>query len=134
MLRAFYTLHPGDTLGRAVELILAGSQHDFPVLEEGRTVGILSRSALMAALAQQGPQATVGQAMAREFQEAAPHELLETAFARLQEAQVDCLPVLHHGQLVGLLTSENVAEYLLIRKALRQAPGRSQPPPLPFRR
>lgn len=134
MLRDFYTLHPGDTLGRAVELILAGSQHDFPVLEDGRTVGILSRSALMAALAQQGPHSTVGQAMAREFQEAAPHELLETAFARLQEAQADCLPVLSRGQLVGLLTSENVAEYLLIRKALRQAPGASQPPPLPFAR
>jgi Zn-dependent protease/CBS domain-containing protein len=129
MLRDFYTLTPKDSLGRAVELILAGSQHDFPVVEDGRTVGILSRNSLMAALAKHGAQADVNSAMSREFQETAPNELLETAFGRLQETQADCLPVLSRGQLVGLLTSENVGEYLLIRNALRSASGRTRPIP-----
>jgi len=34
------------------------------------------------------------------------------------------LPVTHAGQLAGLITSENITEFLMIRAALRKAPGR----------
>ena len=54
MLTDFQSLAPSDNLARAVELILAGSQQDFPVLDSGRVAGVLTRAGLLTALAQRG--------------------------------------------------------------------------------
>ena len=51
MITDFKTLHPDDTLNRAIELILSGSQQDFPVTKNGNVLGILERKRLMEALA-----------------------------------------------------------------------------------
>ena len=42
MLSDFRSLHKTDSLDRAIELTLAGSQKDFPVVENGRIEGILT--------------------------------------------------------------------------------------------
>ena len=41
MLTDFAVLTPRDMLSRVMGLILAGSQHDFPVVQDERVVGIL---------------------------------------------------------------------------------------------
>ena len=46
----FQVAHPGDPLARAVELTLSGSQKDFPVVEDGAVVGVLSGAASESAL------------------------------------------------------------------------------------
>jgi CBS domain containing-hemolysin-like protein len=43
------------------------------------------------------------------------------ALNRLQESGTKTLPVTHAGQLVGLITMENITEYLMIRSALKAA-------------
>ena len=50
MLTTFQTLAPQNTLSYAVELILAGSQQDFPVVDSGKVVGVLTRGDLIKAL------------------------------------------------------------------------------------
>lgn len=118
MIRDMKTLAPTDPLSRAVEEVLAGFQQDFPVVDGGRLVGVLTRSDLMRALSQHGPAWSVGEAMEKEFEVAEPNEELDRAFARLQECRCRTFPVLRGGQLVGVLTAENVAEFLMIRSAL----------------
>ncbi len=58
----FRTLAPEDTLARAVEHILAGCQQDFPVVEGGRVVGVLTRGDLLTSLAKEGQLALVADA------------------------------------------------------------------------
>jgi hypothetical protein len=53
--------------------------------------------------------------MSREFHTADAHELLDVAFSRLEGCQCHVLPVLRDGQLVGLLTPENVGEFIMLR-------------------
>jgi Zn-dependent protease len=50
MLTDFKTLKSNDTLERAVELTLAGSQKDFPVADNGHIEGILTQTDLLKAL------------------------------------------------------------------------------------
>lgn len=119
MLTDFHTLAPDDTLARAVELILAGSQQDFPVVSDGQVVGILTRSNLMAGLTQQGADSPVAAMMEREFEVFDSFDMLESAFVRLQACQCRIAPVTRGGQLVGLLTQENVGEFLMIQAATR---------------
>jgi Zn-dependent protease/CBS domain-containing protein len=117
----FETLSSRDSLSRAVELILAGSQHDFPVLEGGQVVGILEREALMKALTRAGQSEPVVTIMRRDVPQVDSHEMVESALARLQESGTKTVPVVHGGRLTGLLTAENVTEFLMIRSALRLA-------------
>ncbi len=49
MVTDFKTLNENDSLDRAVELTLAGSQKDFPVVDNGRIEGILTQNDLLKA-------------------------------------------------------------------------------------
>ncbi len=118
MLTDFQTLAPRDSLARAVELILTGSQQDFPVAENGRVVGVLTRGDMLLALAQRGQESLVSDVMRRDFQIVDSSEMLETAFARLEACECHTLPVTHGRQLVGLVTMDNVGEFVMIQAAL----------------
>jgi Zn-dependent protease/predicted transcriptional regulator len=119
MLTDFRTLASHDKLSRAVELILAGSQQDFPVVDSGQVVGILTRGSLLTGLTQRGPETPVSEVMQREFEVIDSHDMLEVAFARLQACQCQTVPVIHQERLVGLLTQDNIGEFLMIQAATR---------------
>jgi len=121
MLTDFRTLAPQDTLAHAVDLILSGSQQNFPVVSNGQLVGVLTRSNLLKALTQQGPETLVGDVMQREFEVFDSYDMLESAFMRLQTCQCQTAPVTHGGKLVGLLTMDNVGEFLMIQAATKPA-------------
>ncbi|MBK6489853.1 MAG: site-2 protease family protein [Gemmatimonadetes bacterium] len=126
MMTVFRTLSVHDTLGAAVSALLAGSQQDFPVLDDGRVVGVLTRTDLLAALAREGDGTPVTSVMQRAFIAADPSEMLDTVFERLQACTCRTVPVVRGGQLVGLVTMENVGEFVSVQAALgatRRAQG-----------
>jgi Zn-dependent protease/predicted transcriptional regulator len=119
MITDFRALHPEDTLQRAIELTLATTQRDFPVVEGDRVVGVLTQPALVRGLSEKGRDAAVLSVMETNFQLAELSEMIEPAFLRLQTCNCSTLPVLDSGRLVGLLTLENVGEFLSIQSALK---------------
>ncbi len=119
MLTHFRTLTPTSTLGNAVDLLLTGSQQDFPVVANGRVVGMLTRSDLVKALGQSGRTASVADHMKLECPTAEPSEMLEAVLGRLQGRDCHTIPVLEHGALIGLVTMDNVGEFLMIQAAER---------------
>jgi CBS domain-containing protein len=123
MLTHFRTLTPTSTLGDAVDLLLTGSQQDFPVVANGRIEGMLTRSDLVKALPQRGRTARVAESM-RECPVAEASEMLETVLGRLQGRECHTIPVLERGALIGLVTMDNVGEFLMIHAAERGARGR----------
>ena len=125
MLTDFHTLSPADPISQAVDLIISGTQTDFPVLDNEQVVGILTRSDLLQALSRQGQAAHVASIMRRDFETADAGEMLELAFARLQACNCHTMPVTSHGQLVGLLTTDNIGEFLMIQSALDQTRRRA---------
>jgi Zn-dependent protease/CBS domain-containing protein len=124
MVREFAALAPDAPLAEAARRALDGFQQDFPVVDGGKLVGILSRDALLRGLTEAGPDGRVGGFVRTDFATADPREMMEPAFERLRGGECPVLPVLRGGELVGLLTQENVAELVLIREAVR---GRDVP-------
>jgi Zn-dependent protease len=122
MLTHFRTLTPASTLGDAVDLLLTGSQQDFPVVAQGRFEGMLTRSDLVKALPQRGRNALAADSM-RECPTAQASEMLETVLGRLQGRDCHTIPVLEHGALIGLVTMDNVGEFVMIHAAERGTPG-----------
>lgn len=122
MLTDFRALDPSDPLVKAVELTLATSQQDFPVVDAaGRPVGVLTQPKLFAALAHGGQGQLAGEVMDTDFEVAHPNEMIQPVVERLRSRGCRTVPVVAGDRLLGLLTLDNVGEFLAIRTALREA-------------
>ena len=118
MLTNFRSLDRNQTLELAVELTINGTQKDFPVTDRGEVIGVLTQTDLLAALSNYGPHALVSEAMQQHFVTVDSYDMLETAFAKLNDCNCHTLPVTRNNRLVGLLTMDNLGEYMRIQAAL----------------
>jgi Zn-dependent protease len=125
MLTDFYRLEASDSLRKAADYLMAGSQQDFPVIEHGEPIGVLTRDDLVRGIRGRGIEAPVGEVLRRDGQHAEAAEPLEDAIARMRGGGRSALPVLERGRLVGLVTLENIGELLLLREALKRHLGRA---------
>lgn len=118
MMTDIKTLNVGNTLKDAVDVLLATSQHDFPVLYGDSVEGILTRNNLLKGLSENGPEAYVAGAMEREYVHVSPEDELEGALQHLNQAKTPVL-VLDpdmDGKLIGIVSGENVAEFFAVRQ------------------
>jgi Zn-dependent protease/predicted transcriptional regulator len=114
----FNTISSSDPLTRPVELMLHGTQQDFPVIDHGRLVGLLTRKELLSGLSQQGPDTMVSQVMRKECPTISSSELLQAVADKLQDPDSRVLLVMENGRLLGLFTVENLAEFVMVQTAL----------------
>jgi predicted transcriptional regulator len=119
MITRFRSLEPNDSLQRAVDELLAGWQTDFPVVENDTFRGMLRRSDLAEALQQQGPHVSVRELMETECHVLTHRDMLDRVMQHRDNGGCSTLPVVQEGRLVGLLTSENLGELMMVRSALR---------------
>jgi Zn-dependent protease len=118
MVTRFRVLQQDDTLDRAACELLAWSQPDFPVVDQGqRLVGVLPRGHLFKALAETGPDEPVVSAMQRDCEIVEDSEPLETTYERLHEDGCSSLPVVHDGRLVGIVTMDSISDWVMVRAA-----------------
>jgi predicted transcriptional regulator len=116
MITDFRTLQHGDTIRDAGDLLLATSQHDFPVMHGTAVVGLLTRSRLVRAMMKEGPDSYVAGAMDREFLRLAPDMALTEVLPQVSTPGLCALVMDASDQLLGIVTSENVSEFLLLRQ------------------
>jgi Zn-dependent protease/predicted transcriptional regulator len=115
MVSEFRTLEHGQTLRDAAALLLATSQQDFPVMLGRQVIGLLGRSGLLKAMAQDGPDAYISGHMEREFVRVGPSMDLAEAMPLLARSGNAAL-VMDGDELLGMLTSENLMEFILLRQ------------------
>jgi CBS domain-containing protein len=123
MVTSFVTLETRHELQHAVDLMLAGDQQDFPVLEGGRYLGMLSRTGLVQGLREHGPESPVGRIVRTDVEPVDGGWPLERALQVMRAGGQSALPVLMRGELVGLLTLENVGELLMVQEARQRHAG-----------
>ena len=131
MMTDFQTVHPDDTLERVATLLLSGSQQEFPVVAGagGLPVGMLTRKGLVKAAQSEGFAARVGDVMSAAGEPLPPTAPAVAAYRRMRRDSVSSLPVADGPILVGLVTQENLREYLMLREAFEGRDGGSMPMP-----
>jgi CBS domain-containing protein len=111
-------------LSKVVEELLSGDQQDFPLTKNGRIVGVLTRSDLIRGLTDRGPESLVGDAMRRDFDLVSDAEMLDRIFEPMRARGLRAVPVERGGDLVGMLTLEDIGEWMMINCALRHCAPR----------
>jgi stage IV sporulation protein FB len=115
MITEFHTLGHGSTVRDAANLMLSTMQQDFPVVHGDQVVGLFGRKLLTRAIAADGPEAYVAGVMDRDFLILDPNaDLAEVLPLMAQSGR--CALVMDGEQLLGLLTTEHLSEFLLLRR------------------
>lgn len=117
MMTRFRTLEASDPLTRAIDELLAGSQQDFPVLKAERPIGILNRKDLVKALSEGKRGASVAEVMCQECDVVQASDPLRPTVEAMHGRQCTSIPVMHSGQMIGLLTLENISEMIMLNNA-----------------
>ncbi|MCS6973032.1 MAG: site-2 protease family protein, partial [Cyclobacteriaceae bacterium] len=115
LLREIPVLEAGDTIEHASDRLLATQNRNFLVMKNGEPAGTLSRDEIIRALREGKGSAPVEEAMDAQFIRLDLNEPLEQAWLKLHRAQKSVAPVFQQGRLVGLLDTENISEFLMIR-------------------
>ncbi len=131
MITRFETLAPQDTLGTAAHRLVDTHQRDFPVIDAWRrVVGILPRAVMLEGLAGQGGDTAVLEVMDRNVGCIPPSLDLHIALGLLQARRGVPLMVMEGEQLLGMLTVENVSEFIAIQRSTRRGAGSAPRPPI----
>jgi CBS domain containing-hemolysin-like protein len=118
MMTRFRTLAAQDTLTKAVAELLAGSQQDFPVTENGEPIGILRRNDLVKALSEGRLDDPVAEGMCRDGGTVDEDAPLRSAVESMRARQCTTMPVMAGGRIVGLLTFEHISEMIMLNTAM----------------
>ncbi len=117
MITEFRTLPHDATIRDAGDLLLKTSQHEFPVMHGDSVIGLLNRAALVRAMMSSGPDSYVAGSMDRDYVRLAPESSLVDALPQLSASGGSALVLDAEDHLAGILTSEHLSEFLLLRQA-----------------
>lgn len=117
MLKRFQVIHPDANLREVAESLLDGPQRDYPVVQDGRFLGMLRRSQIISSLG--SAEATVSDAMEKGV--TLSEDDLVLSVLRGSVTPNDPLPVTREGILVGLLDLTQLSELLESRSQLRRS-------------
>lgn len=115
MITEFRALGHGNTIRDAANLLLSTSQKHFPVVHGDRVVGLIDRNLLLKALASEGPETYVAGVMDRNFLSLDPGTDLAHVLPLMAHGS-RCALVMEDHKLLGLLTTDNLSEFLLLRR------------------
>lgn len=112
MLHRVETVTLDQPLADAAQLCARGMSQ-VPVVDHGRALGVVTKDALAHALNESGPRATIAMAEQRRVITVSPSASASEVLDDLR-AQPDAVAlVVDHGAPVGLLTVEQLEDYLL---------------------
>lgn len=117
MITNFRTISHSDTLETASRFLLEGSQQDFPVTLGDQVLGLLTRDDLLRGIMGGGREAYVAGHMHREFRRLSPDDPLEMALESLAVRDRGSILVMDGDRLVGMVTPDNLAEFMMLEQA-----------------
>jgi Zn-dependent protease/CBS domain-containing protein len=110
------TVTPSHTFGQVLDSVIHGYQEDFPVLDEsGKLLGMLTRDEIMTAAHSPERYQSVRDLMKTNVPTISSQaDLFEDGLRILQQSGLRALPVTESGELVGMLTIEDVGHASLL--------------------
>jgi len=122
MLINYETVSDQSTIESVIQLLLKGSQSEFPVHQAltGEPLGVLSRNMILSSLAEKGPGGLVRDCPLDKLGRERGSRPLVAVSQQMRENGQTCLEVTDDsGQIIGLLTQDNLSEFIMVQSALK---------------
>jgi CBS domain-containing protein len=106
------TIDAKTSIGAAAQLMRTRNVEDVLVIEEGRLRGRLTDSDIVVfaiAAGRHPDTVNAGECCTPELTALGVDDTVQRAAELMRETSVDCLPVVHDGRLVGVVTRDHVA-------------------------
>ena len=132
MSREFAVLSPADPVARGLEMIYQTGQDNFPVVEQGQLLGIVTRPALVEAMNAYGAGVSIGQIMDPHATVVSPREKVVHVYEEIINGANTSAVVVDDGRLVGMLSPDNVSRYLLVHSSIKSPRRREVVPGQPL--
>lgn len=119
MIQTFEVLSPNADADAAAALLLRTTQQEFPIVDgSGALRGVLTREALIKALASTGGRTSVLDIMTNDIPSVPETSALEPVMKLLARNEWPAVAVVDpQGRLTGYVNAQNLAEYFWVRSA-----------------
>jgi Zn-dependent protease/predicted transcriptional regulator len=114
MLTDIHTVSPEETLGQVLERICHSLQQDFPVIENEKVVGILTKEIIFSALHKHEKEARVREVMNKDFVTTTEDASLSDIFKKMTANKLSVIPVMKNQKLRGMINLEQIGKYHMI--------------------
>jgi len=115
-----YRLNIESTVQQASNLMIYGGQRNFPVVHGDSLVGFLPHETLVSAMRTAVPHSRVSALMRRDIKPVSCDDDLFEVQRRLNDQQLEALPVTSNGRFMGLITRQEISD---VFHTLRSAPN-----------
>jgi len=118
------TIRPDATIDELVDALLAYNVRSFPVVEDGRLVGIVTLTDVRHAPREQWPIRRVRDLMTPRARliTAKPEDDLERILRLMATHEIHQIPIVDDSRLLGLLTRNALLRFLQLRQELGRLP------------
>lgn len=115
----FFSISASSSLSEVLALTLNSHQEDFPVVEGGKLIGLLTRADIIMAVHQFGVQKLVKDVMRKDFPVVRAGDPLVKAHKLMEERQIKAIPVLNRTQIAGIISLEDISRVYLLMSGRR---------------
>lgn len=131
-----YTIPSSTTIADAVALFREKGFRRFPVVDNGKLVGILTKEDIQTVLPTKATslsifevnyflsKITIKEAMTKKVITIEADNLLEEAAVKMRENKISTLPVMENGKLVGIITESDIFEAFIDLLGFREKGSR----------
>jgi len=110
----FFSISLSTRLSEVLALTLHSHQEDFPVVENGKIVGLLTRADVILTIHQFGVQKLVRDVMKKDFPVVQVNDALIKAHRLMEEWRIKAVPVLNRERVIGIVSLEDISRVYLL--------------------
>lgn len=121
MMQRYSVLQPGDSLSKAVDLLLDSQEHSFIVKDNDEIKGTLSRKEIIEGLSKFGKDVSVAKVMQTNVALLKPGDLVQDIMQKFSDNAEAIMPVFDGKKIIGVLDLENITEFVQIQSAFGKA-------------
>ena len=117
--RNFVQVTKDITLSKILEFMFHAHQEDFPIVEDGKLLGLVTRREIIQALHVRGKEATVGEVMRTDIPPVGAATRLHVVQKLFIKHNTSAMPVEKNGKIAGVVTIDDINRvYLMTSEAL----------------
>jgi Zn-dependent protease/predicted transcriptional regulator len=118
MTTEFMVLSPEAPLSTALQHFHHGLQDDFPVIENNRIIGVLTKDSIISGLKQKGPDVSAWEIMDSNFISLGLDTPLDEVYKLLLSSRKNSAVVFDQQRIVGLISLDGISKFFLTQSAM----------------